>query len=233
MSPPAPRPGRSGAGSSCAPRARHVIKDILAEIRSATPATANGPHRRWSHAGCGLARHHRHGYRRGLRGGLAASSSARRDLPGRKSPPAEIERASSSTAAGRVVPARCFKPSGPPDLTGWPTGACPAIDDGEFYMANICPSIPSNDTSRRVRSPARRIAGAVRRLRRHRSSTAASFGIEKDFVIIDVGLKTEGRIACVNSPTAAPGQARPVKVGDTVEVFVERIENAMGEAVIA
>ena len=54
--------------------------------------------------------------------------------------------------------------------------------------------------------------------------------IEKDVVIIDVGLKTEGRIPI--KEFAEPGKELP-KVGDTVEVFLERIENALGEAVIS
>jgi small subunit ribosomal protein S1 len=54
--------------------------------------------------------------------------------------------------------------------------------------------------------------------------------IEKDFVIIDVGLKTEGRISM--KEFATPDKPLP-KVGDTVEVFLERIENALGEAVIS
>ena len=56
-------------------------------------------------------------------------------------------------------------------------------------------------------------------------------GIEKDFVIIDVGLKTEGRIQIKEFGLNADGQ--PPKVGDDVEVYLERIENAMGEAVIS
>ncbi|HEY5107176.1 MAG TPA: 30S ribosomal protein S1 [Caulobacteraceae bacterium] len=56
--------------------------------------------------------------------------------------------------------------------------------------------------------------------------------IEKDFAIIDVGLKTEGRIAVKEFGVDEAGKAT-VKVGDTVEVFLERIENALGEAVIS
>jgi len=56
--------------------------------------------------------------------------------------------------------------------------------------------------------------------------------IEKDFAIIDVGLKTEGRVLL--KEFANPGEDKPaLKVGDTVEVFLERVENAMGEAVIS
>ncbi|MFW8695350.1 S1 RNA-binding domain-containing protein, partial [Mesorhizobium japonicum] len=56
-------------------------------------------------------------------------------------------------------------------------------------------------------------------------------GIEKDIVIIDVGLKTEGRIAMREFGQGEDG-ALP-KVGDNVEVYLERVENALGEAVIS
>ncbi|MCR2260198.1 S1 RNA-binding domain-containing protein, partial [Salmonella enterica] len=54
-------------------------------------------------------------------------------------------------------------------------------------------------------------------------------GIEKDIVIIDVGLKTEGRIA-MREFGQGEGAVLP-KVGDNVEVYLERVENALGEAV--
>lgn len=56
-------------------------------------------------------------------------------------------------------------------------------------------------------------------------------GIEKDLVIIDVGLKTEGRVAL--KEFAMPGKDADIKVGDIVEVYLERIENALGEAVLS
>jgi small subunit ribosomal protein S1 len=56
--------------------------------------------------------------------------------------------------------------------------------------------------------------------------------IEKDFAIIDVGLKTEGRIQLKEFGLDDAGKST-IKVGDTVEVFLERVENAMGEAVIS
>ncbi|MFP1130329.1 30S ribosomal protein S1 [Asticcacaulis sp. W401b] len=55
-------------------------------------------------------------------------------------------------------------------------------------------------------------------------------GLEKDFVIVDVGLKTEGRISLKEFGAEA---AANLKAGDTVEVYLERVENAMGEAVIS
>jgi small subunit ribosomal protein S1 len=56
-------------------------------------------------------------------------------------------------------------------------------------------------------------------------------GIEKDVAVIDVGLKTEGRVAL--REFAGPGRGNEVKVGDTVEVYLERVENALGEAVLS
>jgi small subunit ribosomal protein S1 len=55
--------------------------------------------------------------------------------------------------------------------------------------------------------------------------------IEKDIAIIDVGLKTEGRVP-LKEFAAEDGKAA-IKAGDTVEVFLERVENAMGEAVLS
>jgi small subunit ribosomal protein S1 len=56
-------------------------------------------------------------------------------------------------------------------------------------------------------------------------------GIEKDLAVIDVGLKTEGRVAL--KEFAGPGRNNEIKIGDTVEVYLERIENALGEAVLS
>ncbi len=56
-------------------------------------------------------------------------------------------------------------------------------------------------------------------------------GIEKDMAVIDVGAKTEGRVAL--REFAAPGRQADLKVGDTVEVYLERVENALGEAVLS
>src|SRR2546421_289250 len=55
--------------------------------------------------------------------------------------------------------------------------------------------------------------------------------IEKDMAVIDVGLKTEGSVAL--REFAGPGRESELKVGDEVEVFLDRIENALGEAVLS
>jgi len=55
--------------------------------------------------------------------------------------------------------------------------------------------------------------------------------IEKDLAVIDVGLKMEGRVPL--REFSLPGKPAELKVGDTVEVYLERIENALGEAVLS
>ena len=52
-----------------------------------------------------------------------------------------------------------------------------------------------------------------------------------DDVLIDVGLKSEGRIPI--KEFGAPGEEPEPKVGDNVEVYLERYENAQGEAVLS
>jgi len=55
--------------------------------------------------------------------------------------------------------------------------------------------------------------------------------IENDMALVDVGLKTEGRVPLKEFST--PGQPVTLNVGDEVEVYLERVENAMGEAVLS
>jgi len=55
--------------------------------------------------------------------------------------------------------------------------------------------------------------------------------IENDHAMIDVGLKSEGRVAL--KEFAAPGQAPEINPGDTVEVYVERLEDRNGEAMLS
>ena len=55
--------------------------------------------------------------------------------------------------------------------------------------------------------------------------------IENDMALIDVGLKSEGRVAL--KEFTAPGQESEMKPGDQVEVFVERMEDRNGEAVLS
>ena len=55
--------------------------------------------------------------------------------------------------------------------------------------------------------------------------------IEKDMILIDVGLKSEGRI-----PIREFGENQDdikIKSGDTVEVYIERLEDANGHAILS
>jgi small subunit ribosomal protein S1 len=60
---------------------------------------------------------------------------------------------------------------------------------------------------------------------------ATVVAIENDFVVVDIGLKTEGRIPLreflIDDGSGAP------KPGQIVEVYLDRIENALGDAVIS
>ena len=56
--------------------------------------------------------------------------------------------------------------------------------------------------------------------------------IENDVAVIDVGLKSEGRVA-LREFAPVPGQKAELKVGDEVEVYVDRVENSNGEAMLS
>ena len=56
-------------------------------------------------------------------------------------------------------------------------------------------------------------------------------GIEKDVALVDVGLKTEGRVPLREFYT--PGNDTQLAVGDEVDIYLERIENALGDAVLS
>jgi small subunit ribosomal protein S1 len=58
---------------------------------------------------------------------------------------------------------------------------------------------------------------------------ATILSLENDFAVLDVGLKTEGRVPLREFGTEAKG----LEVGQTVEVYLDRIENALGEAVVS
>ncbi len=56
-------------------------------------------------------------------------------------------------------------------------------------------------------------------------------GVTDDTVIVDVGLKSEGRIS--KREFGMPGQDPEIRIGDTVEVFVERMEDKDGYTVLS
>src|SRR5680860_1262250 len=55
--------------------------------------------------------------------------------------------------------------------------------------------------------------------------------IEKDVALIDVDLKTEGRVPL--KEFSLPGRPSELSVGDQVDVYLERVENSAGEAVLS
>jgi small subunit ribosomal protein S1 len=61
--------------------------------------------------------------------------------------------------------------------------------------------------------------------------TGTIVGLTDDFVIVDVGLKSEGRIAV--QEFSKPGEDPEVRIGDSIEVFVEKIEGRDGESVLS
>jgi len=54
--------------------------------------------------------------------------------------------------------------------------------------------------------------------------------IEKDKVIIDIGYKTEGRVDLKDFPLS---ERDSISAGDELDVYVERVENANGEALLS
>ena len=56
-------------------------------------------------------------------------------------------------------------------------------------------------------------------------------GMDSEAVIIDVGLKSEGRVPL--KELTAPGQTPQVAIGDEIEVYVERMEDRNGQAVLS
>ncbi|VAW06675.1 SSU ribosomal protein S1p [hydrothermal vent metagenome] len=61
--------------------------------------------------------------------------------------------------------------------------------------------------------------------------TGTIIAIDKEAATIDIGLKAEGRVLL--KEFASPGQDSELAVGDKVDIFVERIENATGEAILS
>ena len=55
--------------------------------------------------------------------------------------------------------------------------------------------------------------------------------IEKDMAVIDVGLKVEGRVPL--KEFGVRGREGELVPGDEVEVYLERVENALGEAMLS
>ena len=55
--------------------------------------------------------------------------------------------------------------------------------------------------------------------------------LENDLVTIDVGSKSEGRVPL--SEFHRPGQKPEINIGDSIEVFIENVDNANGETILS
>ena len=55
--------------------------------------------------------------------------------------------------------------------------------------------------------------------------------IVNDTVVVDVGLKAEGRIPI--KEFHSPGEEHGVKIGDSYDVYLEKLENKEGEALLS
>src|SRR4029077_6003959 len=166
---------------------------------------------------------------------LWRSSRARAfDPPGRKSPPAE-RRLRAAIANGRVVRASVFcQGSGSAGLNRLADGRqCrPGSMKEKYFMAKgSALRKPENDTS------SSEFAALLDESLGGSTSFEGSvvkgtvIRIANDFVTIDVGLKSEGRVALREfaNGTGAP----EVKEGDVIDIFVDRMENKEGEAVLS
>ena len=58
---------------------------------------------------------------------------------------------------------------------------------------------------------------------------ATVIGVENDFILVDIGLKTEGRIPAKEFSM----EDTPPEAGAIVDVYLDRIENALGDAVLS
>jgi small subunit ribosomal protein S1 len=56
-------------------------------------------------------------------------------------------------------------------------------------------------------------------------------GVDDETVLIDVGLKSEGRVAL--KEFATPGKKPEIKIGDRVDVYVDRLEDKNGQALLS
>ena len=56
-------------------------------------------------------------------------------------------------------------------------------------------------------------------------------GVDNDVALIDVGLKSEGRISL--KEFAAPGMKAEIKAGDIIDVYIEKIEGRNGDTVLS
>jgi small subunit ribosomal protein S1 len=112
----------------------------------------------------------------------------------------------------------------------WPDTIDISLKGNYFPMANTATAIPAEylkedfasllEESFKTNNP---LQGSVLKGR--------IIGVENDYVVIDVGLKSEGRVAL--REFATPGKEPELKAGDVVDVFIERLEDRDGNVVLS
>ncbi|MDB5686198.1 MAG: rpsA [Rhizorhabdus sp.] len=111
----------------------------------------------------------------------------------------------------------------PPEPTGWPEKR---LERDTLSMATM-----ANPTRDDFAALLNQTLGGENEGFEGRVVKGTVTAIENDMAVIDVGLKSEGRVAL--REFAAPGQKADLKVGDEVEVYVDRVENVHGEAMLS
>src|SRR5262249_28295090 len=120
----------------------------------------------------------------------------------------------------------------------WPAGK--SVQSRKILMARAAAHTASKETpsSQSIAAPSREDFEAMLEASFEERAPAEGtvirgtiVAIENDFAIVDVGLKTEGRVSL--KEFTMPGIAPRVNIGDEVEVYLERIENALGDAVLS
>ncbi|WP_068077839.1 30S ribosomal protein S1 [Novosphingobium lentum] len=96
-------------------------------------------------------------------------------------------------------------------------------------MATMAPNNPTRDDFAAMLDES--LGGAANGGFEGRVVKGTITAIENDKAVIDVGLKSEGRVAL--REFAMAGQPHGLSVGDEVEVYVDRVENADGEAMLS
>ena len=198
-------------------------------------------------AGCALARYHAFGYRRRIPG-------RHRHCRSRPSRPEARLTALSSWRMSLLRPLRDGAPgpepsfrslgyAGPPQCAGGAEGSSrasaraletpfirnrPTVDQESSWPP--LPQVPPRRRAKISRN-ARRVVHPGQPCRKAPSSRARSSASRRTSPSSTSGAKTEGRVAL--REFAGPGRQAEIKVGDTVEVYLERVENALGEAVLS
>jgi hypothetical protein len=195
-----------------------AFEDILADIRIRDERDSGRAPPRWSRPRRGLARHQPNDYRSRLRCGPPYRRGGARPLGQSKRASPSIRQISAGFLPFTTCDAR----------TPLPDSAVPHSRTASDPMADDMSLNPTRDDFSALLDEAFGGRDFAEGTVVHGKVVA----IEKDFAIVDVGLKTEGRIALKEFGVGEDGKPT-LKVGDTVEVFLERVENALGEAVIS